>query len=227
MLLNGVQREGMPDLIKYMEDMNFFTCPASIGKHMGIKHGLLIHCYRLFQIFHESNQRTGKIPFESVIICAFCHDLCKANAYLEKSDGSWVYNPAKEFDGRHATLSIERIERFIELTDDEYNIIKYHMGFFYSHEFAEKVSEYSCKDMHLAIKECISVQVFAACDMEVSRWNHKQPYWNSDKWRAVIQSHGLEQIDFEVNPNDKPKTTTPVSNVSKTPKVSLRPVRKV
>jgi len=161
-MLNSVEREGMPELIKYMERKGFFTAPASTKFHGVFKGGLLIHSYNIYLQF-KKHCIAYKIPFseESMIICAFGHDLCKAGMYIEQTKNRYRWN---NFNGvGHAKLSIERLKRFIELKPEEETIIKYHMGFYGTTEFNGR-GEYTLHELVEAYNNLKVAKLFYFCD---------------------------------------------------------------
>lgn len=101
------------------------------------------------------------IPFDSVVICALLHDLCKIGAYKQTASG---YVSVKGIKG-HATLSIARIKEHIQLTDEEDDIIRYHMGLFGIFTY----HEHDTLAIYKAISRNPHVQIFAALDMADSK----------------------------------------------------------
>lgn len=166
-MLSGVNRDGIKDLVSYLEETDFFTAPASTKYHRSYPGGLCEHSLNVTKMLSERNAKTGKvIDSDSVILCGLLHDLCKTN-YYQKS-GNWYKcvegHPASK---SHARLSIEIIENFIKLRSIEIEIILYHMGLFGCYGYCV---EYTPEQLHAAISRNPLVQIFAACDMEESRW---------------------------------------------------------
>ena len=83
-LLKSTKREGIDDLIKYLEENKYFRKPASINHHSNFDGGLAHHSYKVYQNYKDLNEANGRnIPEESIIITAFLHDLCKLDDYIE------------------------------------------------------------------------------------------------------------------------------------------------
>ena len=170
-LLNGTQRAGMPELIKWIDsETDYFTAPASARYHLSCIGGLAQHSLNVYGFFKRANKDFGlDIPQGSIAVTGLLHDLCKCNLYL-KSGQSYRCDIAVKNKG-HAKQSVELIQRFIELTDEEEAIIRYHMGTFGTFDYNDnEVGEYKSLDMHRAVKRYASVQIFAACDMGSSRY---------------------------------------------------------
>ena len=85
--LKSTNREGVDYVIEDLEDLGFFTAPASTRFHLNEEEGLLVHslnvCDMALQIreliLAEDDSLREKLPRESVIIAALLHDVCKAD----------------------------------------------------------------------------------------------------------------------------------------------------
>jgi len=163
-LLNTVDREGMDKLIDFMEKRNFFTQPGSTKYHSSYNGGLMEHSVKVYNLFNKfiNMSKTFTLPQESIIICGILHDLCKANRYIGNR-APYKFN--FRYNGKgHATHSIERIERFIKLTDDEKDIITYHMGIYGTNEFNQKTGEYTFSELVEIWSRKKLVKIFYFCD---------------------------------------------------------------
>jgi len=158
------------NVVYFLEESDYFTVPASTKYHGNYRGGLAEHSLKLYEIFHERNLKLQTpLSEESVIICSLLHDLCKVGLYAEV--GNEIYriqgHPASR---NHALLSIERInETGFELTEREFNLIKFHMGVFGAFKIKKyDVYEYTPEELKEAIEKDFMVQVFASCDTEES-----------------------------------------------------------
>lgn len=140
-LCSYVKREGMDELISYLESSDFFTCPASTRFHGAYPGGLVEHSLnvydeyiRLIQVYPEIN-----VDPESIIVMTLFHDLCKANLYKtekrnRKNDkGQWetydAYTKAEKFCyGGHGSKSVFLLQNYIKLTPEEAVAINCHMS---------------------------------------------------------------------------------------------------
>ena len=83
-LRTNVHREGLEELIKWLESTDFFTAPASTKFHSAYKEGLLVHSLNVYDILKARNDRDGNTESEeSVALVALLHDVCKAGFYKE------------------------------------------------------------------------------------------------------------------------------------------------
>lgn len=160
-LLGGTGREGIKGLLDYLVKRGFYTSPASTKFHGCYKGGLVEHSYKVYTYLQEyvtkrkmkldavtgAGQKPLPIKPENLIIAGLLHDVCKVGAYIgNKKPYSWNKKTPKG----HSLLSIDRIEKFIELDDTERLMIKFHMGIYGSFEFYEKDSwEYKKAEYHL------------------------------------------------------------------------------
>jgi len=139
-LLLSTNRKGMENLLEYMRTSGFFTSPASIKFHGCYAGGLAVHSlgvYDLLDLYALSLKL--ECPVDSLIIAPLLHDLCKIGAYIGDRK-PYTYNRSNPKG--HAVLSIERISRFIKLTELEEKMILYHMGVYGLNEFDERKGEY-------------------------------------------------------------------------------------
>jgi len=123
--LREVNIEGIELLLNYLEHNKFFDCPASTKYHGCFEGGLLEHSINVYLTLKDFNL---KIPKRTLILTSLLHDICKINCYI-KTDDKFIFNSVMNNRG-HAKLSLERIKRFIILTDLEQEMIKYHMGIY-------------------------------------------------------------------------------------------------
>ena len=83
-LLKKVNREGINELIEFIQKTDFFKAPASTRFHGDHEGGLVEHSIKVYEILKhkvETNIEPIKVSEESLIIIALLHDLCKANFY--------------------------------------------------------------------------------------------------------------------------------------------------
>ena len=126
-LLRSTKREGMEALIDWLDEEGYFTGPASRDKHAVYAGGLVDHSYEVFSLFELYNYacKLG-CPDDSLIIAPLLHDACKVGRYIKTGKNKYKLTP--KFPKGHGSLSIKRIEEWIELTPLERDMILYHMG---------------------------------------------------------------------------------------------------
>lgn len=132
--LRMVQRDGIEDLISFMDTNGFFTQAASTRYHQAYEGGLAEHSMDVtINLLDLNDALFLGYSLESMILVGAGHDLCKIDTYKMQEDGTFVWNNEAE-DG-HALKSIELLKRFITLTDEEEAAIKYHMGAYEKREY--------------------------------------------------------------------------------------------
>lgn len=156
--LLSTKREGMEDLIAYMEEIGFFKAPCSGGNHLACQFGLVHHSRNVMMAAENIGYALlGKVKYaeirDSVIIAAALHDLGKCGDYgkqmyvpnILKSDKASEAKPFKRNPALlpldHATRSIKLATLFIDLTEDEEFAIRYHDGLYESANYAVKGNE--------------------------------------------------------------------------------------
>lgn len=154
----STKREGMADLLDFMNDLGFLTAPASGGNHLCKDGGLLEHTVNVMVLAEKigvamlGGAAYNKIH-NSVIIAAGLHDLGKCGRegnpyYAEnmiqdakptKKDPVQKYkrSEAKPFKINpdlchidHPLRSVELAARYIDLTEEEEHAIFYHDGMY-------------------------------------------------------------------------------------------------
>lgn len=136
--LKNINRTGITNLIKWLEETDFFIAPASNKYHGNHKGGLVQHSYLVMKIFKKLNEIfNAKIPDESIVICGLLHDVCKTNFYTvetrnRKIDNKWESYNAYAIEDKeplgHGSKSIIILSEFIKLTKYEIYAILWHMG---------------------------------------------------------------------------------------------------
>ena len=141
-LLKKVNREGINELIEFIQKTDFFKAPASTRFHGDHEGGLVEHSIKVYEILKhkvETNIEPIKVSEESLIIIALLHDLCKANFYkvdyrnAKNALGVWEKVPYYTVDDTipygHGEKSVMMITEYMKLTPEEKYCIRWHMGF--------------------------------------------------------------------------------------------------
>ena len=154
-LLRSTNREGIENLISFIQKSDFYTAPASTRFHSCHEGGLLEHTLNVYdRLVSKFNDELWKekidIKPENLIISALLHDLCKCYYYGtelrnkkiysehgKKSDANgrydWETVPSYTVDDKipygHGEKSVMMAEEFIRLEPIERYAIRWHMGF--------------------------------------------------------------------------------------------------
>jgi len=126
------------------------------------------HCMNLESLFRTMLDKFNiEYPADLPFNCSIVHDVCKLGAYIIK-DGQiqWNTNNPKG----HASLSLHRIKNYIDLTPQETEIIKYHMGMYATHEFSDWTGEFPLKELSDAFNKNKLAKLFYFCDDMVSQF---------------------------------------------------------
>lgn len=133
-LLRKTNREGIEDLIDFLNKTDFFEAPASTRFHGCYKGGLLEHSMKVYEILKTKTEDS-----DSVKIIALLHDVCKVNFYkvdyrnAKNEQGVWEKVPYYTIEDTipygHGEKSVMMISEFIKLTPEERYAIRWHMGF--------------------------------------------------------------------------------------------------
>ena len=142
-LLRSTKREGIEDLIKFIEEKtDFYTAPASTRFHGSYEQGLLEHSMKVYEILkNKAKNNIMKMEWQddTLIISALLHDICKVNFYkvdyrnAKNEKGEWEKVPYYTIDDTipfgHGEKSVMMLTEYIKLTPEEKYAIRWHMGF--------------------------------------------------------------------------------------------------
>ena len=161
-LLRTIERKGMDRLVAYLQSSDFFTAPCSSMYHLSEKGGLVQHSLNVYKYFKQIlSLVNSKLPDESIILCALLHDSCKINLYKSNPNERARFFRAFVVDEKlplgHGEKSVMIIQRFIELTDAEMLIIRWHMSAF-------DLSNYSIKSYYSAVEKCAEIVALQSAD---------------------------------------------------------------
>lgn len=141
-ILKSTKREGIENLIKYLEtETDFFTAPASTKYHLAYEGGLLEHSLNVLNILKDECLDIPHAFSDSIVLTSLLHDICKANYYKKdyrnvKIDGTWIQVECYTVDDQlplgHGEKSVMIAQQFIKLTEEEIMAIRWHMGGFES-----------------------------------------------------------------------------------------------
>ncbi|MBP3664440.1 MAG: HD family phosphohydrolase [Tyzzerella sp.] len=152
-LLLSTKRDGIISLLTWMELNGYYEAPCSTQHHLCKEGGLAEHSWN---VFDTMDKLAGTIVGEkghddlinSIIICSLLHDIGKCGRYgkrlyvenyLTKKDkkGNPIRSETKPYvtnpellNVPHEIRSVSIIEKFIDLTEDEYYAILYHNGLY-------------------------------------------------------------------------------------------------
>ena len=141
-LLSSTEREGVDEIINFLEKTDFYKAPASTRYHGNYEGGLLEHSLKVYEILKEK-VKTCTIDInateDTLILVALLHDICKANYYkvdyrnAKNERGEWEKVPYYTVDDTipygHGEKSVMMITEYVKLTSEEKYCIRWHMGF--------------------------------------------------------------------------------------------------
>lgn len=167
-------REGLGDLLKWLDTTDFYYAPASRRFHGNHEGGLVEHSLNVYdslkKIIEINNIQS--ITKDSIAVVSLFHDICKINYYKKtwrnkKDDaGLWTkvecYEINDIFPFGHGEKSCVLLREFIKLTKDELLAIRYHMGGF---DISVKGGDYSISK---AYDMCILAPLLQIADMNAT-----------------------------------------------------------
>lgn len=137
---NNIHRDGIDDLLIWLDKTDFFEAPASTRYHNAEEGGLLTHSLNVYQqleklcTLYDCNETK-----ETKSIVSLFHDFCKIGCYKQSmrwrkdEHNQWEQYPVYTFDedfpyGGHGSKSVFLIQTFMNLTPNEASAINCHMG---------------------------------------------------------------------------------------------------
>lgn len=141
-LLRSTNREGVENLIGFLQKSDFFKAPASTRFHGCYEGGLAEHSMKVYEILKQK-VKTSVLPIEvkdeSLIIIGILHDICKVNFYkvdyrnAKNALGVWEKVPYYAVEDTipygHGEKSVMMISEYIKMTNEEKYSIRWHMGY--------------------------------------------------------------------------------------------------
>ena len=141
-LLRSTNREGIEDLIAFLDKTDFFTAPASTRFHGSFEGGLLEHSLKVYEILDYKVKHCvidKNVSEDTIKLVALLHDICKLNFYkvdyrnAKNALGEWEKVPYYTIDDTipygHGEKSVMMISEYIKLTPEEKYSIRWHMGY--------------------------------------------------------------------------------------------------
>lgn len=136
--LSATGRQGMDRVLAELEQNGFYEAPGSIKYHSNYKGGLAEHSLAVYMCamdLKRTNPKVyGSVSDESIAMTALLHDICKADVYFIRHDGT-LGKSMRNFPIGHGEKSVIMLLRLgLDLSEEEMLAIRWHMG---KHTFSE------------------------------------------------------------------------------------------
>jgi len=145
-LWRSVKRDGINEVINFIEKSDMKTAPASTRFHSDFEGGLLEHSLNVYDCLVAKKEapiwkdKLKDVSEEAMIITALGHDFCKLYFYKEgtrnvknEDTGKWEKVPFYSIEDKyplgHGSKSVIFLQMFMKLTMEEIMAINWHMGF--------------------------------------------------------------------------------------------------
>lgn len=147
-LLQSTHRPGVDNVINALEELGFFSAPASTRFHLAYEGGLLEHSLGVCrialmvrkQVLLVRPELEPQLPIESIILTTLLHDVCKSEIYKraikrrKNERGIWEDYEGYDVDysdypaGHGEKSVIVLLQSGLELTKEEVLAIRWHMS---------------------------------------------------------------------------------------------------
>lgn len=137
---SSIDRQGIADLMTWLESTDFFTAPASTRYHECYAGGLVEHSVNVFNHLTKLCACYNvNVSRENIAVASLFHDICKVNTYKTQmrwrkdANDKWeqyaTYTFNEDFSfGGHGSKSVYLIQNFMKLDPNEAVAINCHMG---------------------------------------------------------------------------------------------------
>lgn len=137
---NRINRDGIEELMQWLESTDFYVAPASTRYHGAFEGGLVMHSLNVYsQLKKLCEWYECNASDESIAIVSLFHDLCKVGCYKTEmrwrkdKNNHWEQYPIWKFEedfayGGHGAKSVFLIQSFMKLTPEEASAVNCHMG---------------------------------------------------------------------------------------------------
>lgn len=144
-LLKMTKRDGVENLLKYMDEAGFYTAPASTKYHGAVEGALAVHSLNVCKAaLYLAEAWLGDISEDlrnSIIICSILHDLGKAGQFNKplyvdnilkkgRSEAQPFKTNPELITLDHEVVSVIEASKYIDLTEDEQRAIAWHNGLY-------------------------------------------------------------------------------------------------
>lgn len=147
-LLRSTGRDGINEVIEDLEDMGFFSAPASAGHHLNVEGGLVQHSLNTYHaavaVFEGMKTLEPtlekEVTIDSIKIAALLHDVCKSDIYVrtikKQKNAIGIWEDAEGYTLSYKNFPMGHGEKSVmlllcsglEMTDAEMLAIRWHMG---------------------------------------------------------------------------------------------------
>ena len=146
---NNIHREGIDDLMDWLETTDFYVAPASTRFHGTNPGDLVAHS---LEVYSRLKMKQTTESDETIALVSLFHDLCKANFYevslrnTKDENGKWIQVPfytCRQDDPiplGHGEKSMFILMQHMKLSVEEASAIRWHMGGFVVEPQYEKPS---------------------------------------------------------------------------------------
>ena len=112
-LLVSTERQGINNVLQYLDDSGFFYRASSPHGHHNYPGGLAEHSLGTYRLAQSSGIGLNR---NSIIICSLLHDICKSDRFWFKGRSIRQHTPNCEMDSRHSVRSIPGMKKIKQTT---------------------------------------------------------------------------------------------------------------
>lgn len=219
-LLKSTNREGIENVIKWLDETDFKFAPASTQYHSSEKGGLLKHSLNVYYHMYDFDNliKFFDLPEDGIILTALLHDVCKVQTYetsyrnTKNEEGQWIKVPYYTVNdlmpyGHGEKSVILLLMQGLKLNHIECMMIRSHMGSFRDNQYLNDVSHRFSKcpqSIVLHFADMLSTYTTESPDLQ-NRYKEKLIGYNITNCLEELNKPRTIQIDgmeYKLAPED-------------------------
>ena len=219
-LLKSTNREGIENVIKWLDETDFKFAPASTQYHSSEKGGLLKNSLNVYYHMYDFDNliKFFDLPEDSIILTALLHDVCKVQTYetsyrnTKNEEGQWIKVPYYTVNdlmpyGHGEKSVILLLMQGLKLNHIECMMIRNHMGAFRDNQYLNDISHRFSKcpqSLILHYADMLSTYTTESSDLQ-NRFKEKLLGKNITECLKELNKPKiikLDNIEYEIAPED-------------------------
>lgn len=219
-LLKKTNREGIDNIIDWLDKSDFKIAPASTQYHNSEKGGLLQHSLNVYNHMYDFENLINffDLKEDTIILTSLLHDVCKVHMYevsyrnAKNEQGQWVkvpyYSVNDQIPYGHGEKSVMLLQYYgLKLSLVEIMMIRSHMGSFRDNQYLNDVSHRFSKcpqSIVLHFADMLSTYTTESPDLQ-NRYKEKLIGYNITNCLEELNKPRTIQIDgmeYKLAPED-------------------------
>lgn len=218
-LLRKTQRQGVEEIIKWLDNTDFKFAPASTKYHNNFRGGLLAHSLNVYYHMYDMSNllQFMALPEDTIILTSLLHDVCKVEFYqtstrnVKNEQGQWVqvpyYTVSEVRAWGHGCKSVIELQKHgLQLNDIEITMILNHMGFSETDNLNRVSTSFGqcCQSLVLYFADMMATYLTESCDLQ-PRFKQKLLGRNISESLKILEQRNkivVDGVEYKLAPAD-------------------------